>query len=1132
LSTVSNNSSSGIVPVFVNTNGNAPIETYQTTEAQLEVWLSSQQSLEANCAYNEISSLVFGGDLNKTILKQAFEKAVERHPSLRTTFSKDGQQVFVHKELPFAYKETDLTAYSEKMEEALASVIKDEANQPFDLVNGPLVRLVLQKISSNEFKLTVTAHHVVLDGWSLAVLCQDLGYFYDVLSGIDRDPLPEANTYKAYAEQMEAYFKTPEGQADEAFWVGQFEDQIPVLDLPIENARPNLRTYTGARYDHFFSKELIERVRKVGAKNGCSLFNIMLAAFNAYVARISGNDDFCIGIPTAGQVAMDTPELIGHCVNTIPLRNKVDIELPFTDYMKVARNTLLDAFDHQRYSYGTLLRKLAPPRDPSRPPMLNVSFNVDPMIDASKLGFNNLDVEVLVEKRDFENFEWFINGVILKDKSIEMQVQYNSDLYTEQSMRFYLEGFAAFLTGIADDPNARIVDFHCMSIEQRKSVLVDWNATDMVYPNDSTLHQEFSRQARETPDAIAVQFEGSSLTYAEVESRSNQIARFLVNEGIQAGDLVGICVDRSERMLVNLYGIMKSGAGYVPLDPAYPSDRLQYMCDHSGLKLIVTESNLTERVEEFNKPQIAIDSAESKIKELDDSRFENNAGPNDVCYVIYTSGSTGKPKGVQVPHGAVVNFLVAMQETPGFGKGDSVLAVTTLSFDIAVLELYLPTVSGGKVVILDSVTAADGSKLAQQLNDHNISLLQATPATWRLMLQSGWTGKKDLKILCGGEPMPADLVGPLLERCGELWNMYGPTETTVWSAAFQITDPNAPILIGKPIGNTQIYILDPKGNEVPVGCEGEVFIGGAGVTLGYRNRQDLTDERFIENRYRSPFKDYVSHKIYKTGDLARYKFDGNIEFLRRNDKQVKVRGFRIELGEIEQTLKTHPAVEQNVVIVREDTVGDTRLVAYTIPKSGQQVSAAELRDHVRDSLPYYMVPQHFVELDKMPQTNNGKIDYKALPAPTEDATQVESTDLQPPTTPAQKFLTGVWSEVLDMDDIGINDTFFDIGGHSLLVMKVITQVHEKTGVKLGPQDFLVSTLEQMAGKLEGSEAFPNSGSESGTVSTEEKIAAEINEVQAEIAQSGKQPEMTNKADSYSESEKSNGVFRKLKGFWE
>jgi len=403
LSTVSNNSSSGIVPVFVNTNGNAPIETYQTTEAQLEVWLSSQQSLEANCAYNEISSLVFGGDLNKTILKQAFEKAVERHPSLRTTFSKDGQQVFVHKELPFAYKETDLTAYSEKMEEALASVIKDEANQPFDLVNGPLVRLVLQKISSNEFKLTVTAHHVVLDGWSLAVLCQDLGYFYDVLSGIDRDPLPEANTYKAYAEQMEAYFKTPEGQADEAFWVGQFEDQIPVLDLPIENARPNLRTYTGARYDHFFSKELIERVRKVGAKNGCSLFNIMLAAFNAYVARISGNDDFCIGIPTAGQAAMDTPELIGHCVNTIPLRNKVDIELPFTDYMKVARNTLLDAFDHQRYSYGTLLRKLAPPRDPSRPPMLNVSFNVDPMIDASKLGFNNLDVEVLVEKRDFEN---------------------------------------------------------------------------------------------------------------------------------------------------------------------------------------------------------------------------------------------------------------------------------------------------------------------------------------------------------------------------------------------------------------------------------------------------------------------------------------------------------------------------------------------------------------------------------------------------------------------------------------------------------------------------------------------------------------------------------------------------------
>jgi acyl-coenzyme A synthetase/AMP-(fatty) acid ligase len=447
-----------------------------------------------------------------------------------------------------------------------------------------------------------------------------------------------------------------------------------------------------------------------------------------------------------------------------------------------------------------------------------------------------------------------------------------------------------------------------------------------------------------------------------------------------------------------------------------------------------------------------------------------------------------------------------MQQTPGFGSDDSVLAVTTLSFDIAVLELYLPTISGGKVVIVDSVTAADGVKLAEQLVQHDISMLQATPATWRMMIQAGWDGKRDLKVLCGGEPMPHDLVAPLLDRCGELWNMYGPTETTVWSAAFQIIDAEAPILIGKPIGNTQIYVLDANGNEVPVGCEGEVFIGGAGVTLGYRNQPKMTNERFIQNRYRNPFVNYISDRLYKTGDLARYRFDGNIEFLRRNDKQVKVRGFRIELGEIEQNIKSHPAVEQTVAVVREDKLGDARLVAYLVVKSGQSVSPAQLRDHLKESVPYYMVPQHFVTLDAMPQTNNGKIDYKALPAPSAESSESDSNDIAMPETAAEKWLAGVWEEILEIDDVGLNDTFFDIGGHSLLVMKVITTVNEKTSVKLGPQEFLMSTLEQMADRISESHEF----GEVATAESPEPAVAETVETQ--------------KA-------KSSGPFRLLKGFW-
>jgi amino acid adenylation domain-containing protein len=752
------------------------------------------------------------------------------------------------------------------------------------------------------------------------------------------------------------------------------------------------------------------------------------------------------------------------------------------------------------------------------------------MIDASELGFGDLSVEVVVEPRSFENFEWFINGVIQKDKSIELQVQYNSDLFSAQSMEFYFEGFEAFLNEIIQRPDAIIAEYQTMSVPQRQLVIVDWNETAIDYPVSSTLDQEFSRQALATPGKIAVQFENESLTYREVESRSNQIARYLQSQGVASGSLVGICVERSAQMLVTLYGILKSGAGYVPLDPAYPDDRLQYMCEHSGLQLVVTESSLTDRVAGFEKPQVAIDSVVHDIAKLDDLPVESKTVASDICYVIYTSGSTGKPKGVQVPHGAVVNFLYSMRQTPGFAEDDSVLAVTTLSFDIAVLELYLPTIFGGKVVILDALKAADGAELSKQLVQHDISLLQATPATWRLMIQAQWEGKSNLKVLCGGEPMPQDLVEPLLSRCGELWNMYGPTETTVWSAAYQITNANAPILIGKPIGNTQIYILDANGNEVPVGCEGEVFIGGAGVTIGYRNRDDLTAERFVTNRYRSPFANFVNDKLYKTGDLAKYRFDGNIQFLRRNDKQVKVRGYRIELGEIEQNIKSHPAIEQNVVVVREDKPGDARLVAYVIVKSEQTITNTELRDHLRKTVPHYMVPQNFVELESMPQTNNGKIDYNALPEPQTDSSESSPSEGGAvPETEAEIYLADLWKEVLSTDDVGLNDTFFDIGGHSLLVMKVIALVHDTTGIKLGPQDFLMSTLEQMADMIAESHAFQrpdvaDDQSEPSSTSTPTFKSEEVATVTVE----------TDRHDDVAESQsnRSTGIFQTLKGFWD
>lgn len=1127
MNTINLTSHNGVIPVAVGVQG---VDVrYPASEAQLEVWLSSTQSNEANCAYNEISSLVLTGSLDVEILHAAIAKVIERHSALRSTFSRDGEQVKVHRSANYEYSIQDFRALEgDELQKSLREVIELEARTAFDLIQGPLIRFVLQRIEDEKHKLTLTAHHLVMDGWSLAVFCKDLGHFYNELTGVEVPDLPEVNHYPEYASRIKSHLESSEGHADEEFWLEQFADQVPVLDLPIENSRPPLRTYQAARYDHSIDRELIGRIRKVGAKAGCSLFNVMLAAFSAFVSRISGDDDFCVGIPTAGQAAMDQPELIGHCVNTMPLRTRVITEDSFAEFMKKTRKTLLDSFDHQCYSYGTLLRKLALPRDPARPPMLNISFNLDPMIDTSEIGFGGLEVEIQIEPRSYENFEWFVNGVILQDKSVELQVQYNTSLFSADSMEFYLKGFEAFLKEIADDPETRIADLHAMSVSQRQQVLVDWNATELNYPIESTLHAEFSRQANATPENVAVKFNDVQLTYEEVETQSNQLARFLQTQGVVAGDLVGICVERDASMLVSLYGILKAGAGYVPLDPAYPSDRLKYMCDHSGLKLIVTQDGLKERVSEFKKPMLVCDASLEEIASLDSGPVEIEARPEDICYVIYTSGSTGKPKGVQVPHGAVVNFLYAMQQTPGLTERDSVLAVTTLSFDIAVLELYLPTISGGKVVVVDSLTAADGSKLDRVLVENDISIMQATPATWRMMIQSGWEGKQNLRVLCGGEPMPQDLVGPLLDCCDELWNMYGPTETTVWSAAFQITNPRAPILIGKPIGNTQIFVLDSNGNEVPAGSEGEIYIGGAGVTLGYRNQPEMTNERFVENRYRNPFQDYVSDRLYRTGDLGRYRMDGNLQFLRRNDKQVKVRGFRIELGEIEQNLMSHPAVENCVVIVREDQPGDARLVAYVITQSNQSVSNSLLRDHVRESVPYYMVPQHFVELEAMPQTSNGKIDHKALPQPSVEVVEaVEDTEALP-ATPTEKYLAAVWQEVLEIEDVRLNDTFFDIGGHSLLVMKVITAVHEKAGIKLSPQDFLISTLEQIAHKFSDSYELCNDfdereaaikGSAKPSAQTESPTEGSI-EGSAEVESAVEHEEAIER-----------GVFRKLKGFW-
>jgi amino acid adenylation domain-containing protein len=594
-------------------------------------------------------------------------------------------------------------------------------------------------------------------------------------------------------------------------------------------------------------------------------------------------------------------------------------------------------------------------------------------------------------------------------------------------------------------------------------VAEEWNETTAESARTVCVHQLFEAQVERTPEAIALRFGGMQLTYRELNARANQLARFLARRGATPGVLVGIAVDRSPDMVVALLGILKSGAAYLPLDPGYPYDRLQFMIEDAGVSLTVRQHRPGARALPQNDAAVCLDSDRPAIAREDAANFSSGARPQDLAYVIYTSGSTGKPKGVQIPHGAAVNFLTSMAHQPGLTSKDTLLAVTTLSFDIAGLECYLPLTVGAKIVLASREVAADGARLLELLNTSGANVMQATPATWRLLLDAGWEpGKMRLKVLCGGEALPGALAGQILKRCGSLWNMYGPTETTIWSTLQRIDAAGqgaAPI--GRPIANTQVYAVDANLQPVPAGVAGELLIGGDGVAWGYRNRPALTAEKFVPD----PFGRVPGARLYRTGDLVRCQQDGNIEFLGRIDHQVKVRGFRIELGEIEAVLGAHPAVREVVVLAREDVVGDPRLVAYLVADPQRVPAASELRRFLQQKLADYMIPSAFVTLDALPRTLNGKIDRRALPAPESGRRDLEKECVAPRDALEQQLAT-LWEEVLGVRPIGVKDNIFDLGAHSLVIARVFARIQRIFGKHVSPGLLLEApTIEQVAARL-------------------------------------------------------------------
>lgn len=1043
-----------------------------STEPQVEIWATCLfGGDDANRAFNESVSLRFTGKLDRLALNRAWHALIHRHEALHSAFSADGKQICIFKEvaIDIAFQDCSDKTEAEK-EQAIANYVKQDALFLFDLLNGPLIKGGLIKLTDTAYYFTLTAHHIICDGWSLGILLQDLSKLYSAYAQKITPMLPEAPLYSQYAQEQLAFRQNEAYRQVEKFWVNQYKNKVPVLDLPTDFTRPALRTYGIDRRDYRLDGALGLAVKTMGAKAGCSFVTTLTTAFEVFLHRLTGQDDIVLGLPTAGQSATGNPWLVGHCVNLLPLRSFPSADRSFLEFLKQRKEQVLDAYEHQQLTFSSLLKKIAVARDASRVPLVPVIFNVDMGLDDG-VSFYGLEYVLISNPRQFGAVDLFVNisgsaaGIGQKTPSLTFEWSYNTQLFKEETIDRMMVEFESLLEAIVANPSIRIEAIPLADEREQISKLAGWNNTAADFPLTVPLHQLLDQTAAKYPTKTALIVNKQEVSYQTLQETANRVAQVLQHNGIGRGDVVGIMLDRSPDLIVSLLAILKVGAAYLPIDPDYPQDRIAFMLADSSASVLLTASKyagrLTHRAREILVSKLLADAAAYPA----DAPATSVSG-SDLAYILYTSGSTGLPKGVLIEHRNLVNLLHSMIRMPGITDSDVLLAVTTISFDIAGLELYLPLLVGATTVLADTETAKDGRALVKAVTEQGITIMQATPVTWKMMLAAGWEQPTNLKVLCCGEPMSKELAQKLLARCGTLWNMYGPTETTIYSTGKQILATDELITIGRPIHNTQVYILDEQLTPLPEGVVGEIYIAGEGVTRGYLNRPDLTNEKFVPNPFSPPGK-----KMYRTGDLGKFTDTGEIHCLGRIDQQVKIRGYRIEPGEIEQALVAQDGIKDSVVIVREDRPGNQRLTAYLVtdpPLTGTtfQKQVATWRMGLQEVLPVYMIPADFVSLEQLPITPNGKIDRNALPKPDTLLVQ-ESGDRQPPVSPMEKLITTIWADALGMEVMGIDSDFFELGGHSMIAIQVMTRLEKEVGRRLPLSTLLTyPTIRKLAQLLE------------------------------------------------------------------
>ncbi len=1004
---------------------------------QQSLWFLNQLAPDTP-AYNIPIVIHLQGQLNVAVLSQSLNEIIRRHQVLRTNFVlREGEPVGVIKPAePLTLPVHDLREFSEsERTKEIQRLATDIASQPFDLSSQPLLRGLLLRLTQQEYELLLVLHHIIADGWSIGVLIKELAAVYEAFSSGKPSPLPELPIqYVDFVYWQRQYLQSTRIQTLLTYWKQQLGGKLPVLNLPTDRPRSPIQTFIGDRAKLTLSPALTAGLKKLSHQQGVTLFMTLLAAFKTLLYRYTGQTDILVGSPIASRNRTEIEALIGFFVNVLVLRTNLAGEPSFRELLAKVKSTALEAYVHQDLPFEKLVEELHVDRDLSYNPLFQVMFVLQNVpIPSPQLS----DISITCHEGENRTAKFDLTLYVEdKEQGLVATIEYNTNLFNADTIDRMLGHFQTLLSGIVSDPDQCIADMPILTASLQQQLLFDWNDTKTEYPQNLCIHQLFEQQVERTPDAIALVFNNQQLTYRELNYRANKIAHYLQQLGVKPEVVVGICMERSPEMVMGILAILKAGGAYLPLDPTYPKERLAFMLTDAQVSVLLTRSPEVNELPPHQAELVCIDTKGIVFANYSSQNPVSEVKPENLAYVIYTSGSTGTPKGVMSIHQGLCNRLLWMQDAYRLTSSDRVLQKTPFSFDVSVWEFFWPLLTGASLVVAKPGGHQDAEYLVELISQQQITTLHFVPSMLQVFLEEQEHRKcKSIKrVICSGEALPFDLQQRFFESFdAELHNLYGPTEASIDVTAWccQRGSDEKIVPIGRPIANTQIYILDKHLQPVPIGVPGELHIGGVGLARGYLNRPELTEEKFITN----PFEKAEGSRLYKTGDLARYRPDGNIEFLGRIDYQVKIRGNRIELGEIEAVIKQHPKVREIVVVSREDIPNDHRLIVYLVTHQEATLSVNELRDFLKKKLPEYMLPSAFMVLNALPLTPNGKVDRRALPTP-ENLRPELTAAYQPPQSEMEKTISQVWQQVLYLEKVGIHDNFFDLGGNSLLMIQV------------------------------------------------------------------------------------------------